>query len=56
MTKERRGILALGDHIEMEHERELPGLWNFIRLWEMHRDMHIRSDHWDHSHPRHLSR
>ena len=43
-------IIELGDHIEMEHERELPGFWNFIQLYNMHYEMHQMRDHWDHDH------
>lgn len=47
---EKANVIQLGDHIEMEHEKELPGLWAFTTLWNMHADMHRRSDHWNHEH------
>jgi hypothetical protein len=43
-------VTELGFHIEMDHERELPGFWSFKQLWEMHSQMHILNDDWDHEH------
>jgi hypothetical protein len=42
--------VKLGDHIEMDHEKELPGMWAFGTLWIMHETMHNLHTHWDHTH------
>ena len=39
----------LADHIEMEHERELPGYWKYKELEKAHKALH-KSDTWGHEH------
>lgn len=42
--------IPLGDHIEFDHEREMPGDWTFNQLDSIHDLMHeLRAD-WDHNH------
>lgn len=42
--------LALADHIEGDHEREVPGPHTERELATMHTEMHRRRDDWDHTH------
>lgn len=51
-----RGLYELGDHVEMEHERELGGLTEkggalARRVRSVHAEMHRSGDHWNHTHP-----
>ena len=43
-------IWVIVDHIEMTHEREMPGYWTFEQLERAHRAMHRMRNDWDHSH------
>lgn len=40
----------LSDHLEMEHEREMPGYWTFKELDRAHKSMHKMRDDWGHYH------
>lgn len=41
-------LFELLSHIELAHERELDGPYNFTRLKGIHDEMHARRE-WDHS-------
>lgn len=41
---------TLGDHIEVDHEREMPGYWTFNELEMVHSVLHKMRDDWDHDH------
>lgn len=43
-------LWILADHIEVDHEREMPGYWSFEELEKAHNAMHRMRDDWDHRH------
>lgn len=43
-------IWLLQDHLEVEHEREMPGHWTFKELKKAHDAMHRMRSDWDHNH------
>lgn len=54
MKKMEKGPISkmaqLAEHMEIDHERELPGLWSFKDLWILHHKIHILRDDLDHEH------
>lgn len=40
----------LADHMEFEHEREMPGHWTFKELDKAHKVMHKMRGDWGHEH------
>lgn len=49
-VKKKSKIIEIGEHIEMDHEREIPGFWSFKDLWVMHNTIHTLRDDLDHEH------
>lgn len=43
-------IMELGDHIEIDHEREMPGYWKYKELEMAHSAMHRMCDNCSHWH------
>lgn len=43
-------IFKVGEHIEMCHEREMPGYWTEKELNKAHDVMHIMRKDWSHDH------
>lgn len=44
-------LMALVDHVEIDHERELVSQ-SLDEVWKLHLDMHHRRSDWDHTHRR----
>lgn len=45
---QRRKLFALADHIEIEHEREIPGVHSYEFLKAIHDQMHASRNDWNH--------
>ena len=45
---QQRKLFALADHIEIEHEREVPGVQTYEQLKAMHDKMHAERNDWNH--------